>query len=149
MAGEDRTLAEAVAAADAAAPPPTVVDLMPRSADTLAGRKASPVNAASLRFLQAVESVEGALPPMEQGTFILFCRVRSGTPRARADLWRLARNPPKLWQAYIDWMEALPADEFNTLMEEHMKDWAEVGEASGIIDGGDEGDEGNATGSPS
>ncbi len=148
---DQNIIQQAADAADRAAPAPSLTDIMPRGAARLAGKPASPVNAASMRFLQAIQHALGDdLPDEDAAFFVLYCRVCGGTPEGRADLWRRGREPLKLWDAYLEWMCATGADEFAEMVTAHAPDWLEVSAAQQIIGTGDGGgSEGNVTGSQS
>lgn len=153
MAIDQGTMDKAAAEADAAAPPPTVTDLMPKGAGQVGGRPATPLNAASLRFLQAVSRALGEdIADEDCMMFALYCRVKGATKAGRAELWRRSRDPLAMWDDYHEWAFATGPDEFNAMMAEHLPEWVEVAEAQQIVNPGGEldgGPEGNATGSQS
>lgn len=148
----DQTLIDKAAAeADRTAPGVTVTDLVPSGAARVGGLKATPINAASLRFLQAIaralaEDVEGE----DAYLFSLYCRVRGVDRAGRSELWRLARRPLDLWAAYQEWLFGMSADDLNAMLADHRQDWGEVADAQEVADsssGSGGGPEGNATGS--
>lgn len=143
---------EALAEVDAApGAPVSITDTMPAGAAMVGGRKATPVNAATMRFLQAIAQVEPDIDPGDQAMFALYCRVKGVSKEGRRALWRLARAPLAMWDAFLQWMEDTGVDDLQAMMQEHFPEWLEVGEARKIIAGDDDdgGSEGNAIGSPS
>jgi hypothetical protein len=142
---------EALAEVDAApAAPVSVTDTMPTGAATVGGKPATPINAATMRFIQAVSQVEPDMDAGDQAMFALYCRVNGTTKEGRRALWRLARNPMAMWDRFLAWMDETSVDDLTAMMQEHYPDWLEVGEARKIIDSdNDGGPEGNAIGSPS
>lgn len=148
---DQQTIDRASAEADRTAPVPSITDLMPKGAATVGGRPATPVNAATMRFLQAISrAMQEDIESDDCVMFALYCRVHGATHQGRAALWRQARDPLGMWAAYQDWAFATSADELSDMMVEHMPEWAEVAAAQQIVEGGaDGGTEGNATGSQS
>lgn len=137
-----------------AAPPVSVTDTMPAGAARLGTQAATPINAATMRFLQAISTVEPELEKEDQALFALYCRVQGASKDGRRKLWRLARAPATLWDDFLAWMEVLSVEELEGMMREHFPDWMEVDQARRLTspDGEPEdagGSEGNATGSPS
>ena len=149
---DQQIIDKAAAEADRTAPVPGVTDLMPKGAASVGGRPATPVNAATMRFLQAISrALQEDIESDDCMMFSLYCRVHGVTRADRAALWRLARDPLAMWAAYQDWAFATSADDLTAMMAEHIPEWAEVAAAQQIIEGGgaDGGPEGNVTGSQS
>jgi hypothetical protein len=143
---EQEALAEVNAAPGA---PVSITDTMPAGAAVLGTRPATPVNAATMRFLQAIAQVEPDIDPGDQAMFALYCRVNGVTAEGRRTLWRLARAPLKMWDSFLAWMDATSIEELQAMMLEHFPDWLEVEDARKIIEGDDMegGAEGNGIGS--
>lgn len=141
-------LKRAEAEAEESAPAPSVADCTPNGGGELAGRKASPLSAVAFRFLQVAESVVD-FDETDKALFLAFCCL-NGTKANRIALWRLARKPDELVNAFISWLDETPMGVAMRLAGEVAAGIAELGEIADII-GGDEdgGPEKNGTGSRS
>lgn len=148
---DQETIDRAAEAADRAAPAPSITDTMPVGAARVGATPATPINAATMRFLQAIQHALGEdLSEDEAGFFVLYCRIHGATREGRSDLWRRARSPLKLWEDFQGWMFATDSGEFAEMVKDHAPDFIEVAEAQEILGaGGDGGPEGNAIGSQS
>jgi hypothetical protein len=152
---DQETFNQASAAVEQSAPPPSITDLVPTGADSIAGRAASPVSAAVLRIYQAIAHAVGhrdgePIPDDESGLLVIFLRLRSADRAGQRQLWREARSPLKLYEAFVDWMNDTPLREFAAAVQENQAALQEMNRASEIIGGGEEENptKASATGSP-
>jgi hypothetical protein len=153
---DTRDLQAAAEAAANAAPPPSITDLAPGPATTIAGRPAAFVCAAVLRIFEcvkvAVERRDGV--PMsddDAGYLLVYLRLRAKDEQEQMALWQAARKPLTLYSGYVSWMFATPLAEFLPAARESMEAVAEINRVAAIVNGGDDENPtatAGATGSP-
>lgn len=136
-------LDKAAALATEQAPAPSLTDIMPAGADTIAGKPAAPASMAVFRITEsvtdAVRKRDGCPVAVDEaGMLVIWLRLRAATPKGRRDVWREARDPLAMYAAFVEWVFAVNVQEFMQAATENAAALEEMQRVATLIGGGDD-----------